>query len=76
MEKTDVSVQTYSFLEVTVVGYDEKPEKDGQRCDIHDIGTRRKTLCLAVRLNQSVGGTIDCMVHVPEMLQTFSLVSQ
>ena len=27
MEETDVCVQTYSFLEVTAVRYDEKPEK-------------------------------------------------
>ena len=48
MEETDVSVQTYSFLEVTVVRYDEKPEKDGQRCDICDVVTRRNVLCLTV----------------------------
>ena len=59
MEETDVSVQIYSFLEVTAVRYDEKPEKDVQRCDIRDIVTRRHVLCLTVRLNQSVGGTID-----------------
>ena len=40
MEETNVSVQTYSFLEVTAVRYDEKPEKDGQRCDdVNDIVT-------------------------------------
>ena len=32
MDETDVSVQIYSFLEVTAVRYDEKPDKDGQRC--------------------------------------------
>ena len=37
MEATDVSVQIYSFLEVTAVRYDEKPDKNGQRCDIRDI---------------------------------------
>ena len=57
MEETDISVQTYSFLEVTALRYDEKPEKGGQRCDIHDIVTRRNVLCLTVRLNQSAGGT-------------------
>ena len=31
MEETDVSVQVYSFLEVTAVRYDEKANKDGQR---------------------------------------------
>ena len=29
MEETDVSVQIYSFLDVTVVRYDEKAAKDG-----------------------------------------------
>ena len=48
MEETNVSVQTNSFLEVTAVRYDEKPEKDGQRCDIRDVVTRRKVLCLTV----------------------------
>ena len=43
MEETDVSVQQYSFLEVTAVHYDEKPEKDGQRSD---IVTSRNLLCL------------------------------
>ena len=76
MEETDVSVQIYSSLEVTAVCYDEKPEKDDQRCDIHDIVTRRNVLCLTVRLNQLAGGTIDCMIHVPEIFQTFSLESQ
>ena len=46
MEETDVSVQIYSFLEVTAVRYDEKPDKDGQRCDIRDIVTRRNVLNL------------------------------
>ena len=32
MEETDVSVQIYSFLEVTAVRYDERPDIDGQRC--------------------------------------------
>ena len=63
MEETDVSVQIYRFLEVTVVRYDEKPQKDEQRCD---IVTRRNMLCLTVRLNQSAGGTIDYRIHVPE----------
>ena len=57
MEETDVSVQTYSFLEVTAVRYGENPEKDRQRCDIRDIVTRRNVLCLTVQLNQSAGGT-------------------
>ena len=50
MEETDVSVykHQYSFLEATAVRYDEK---DGQRCDIRDIVTRRNVLCLTVRLN-------------------------
>ena len=37
MGETNVSVQIYSFLEVTAVHYDEKPNKDRQRCGIHDI---------------------------------------
>ena len=41
MKETDVSVQIYSFLEVTAVRYDEKPDKNGQRCDIRDISIRR-----------------------------------
>ena len=32
MEETDVSVQIYSFVEVTAVRYDERPDIDGQRC--------------------------------------------
>ena len=72
MEETDFSIQTYSFLEVRAVRYDEKPEKDGQRCDIRDIVTRRNVLCLKVRLNQLAGGTIECAIHFPEILQTFS----
>ena len=54
MEETDFSVQTFSFLEVTVVRYDEKPEKDGKRCDIRDVVTRRNILCLTFRLNQQL----------------------
>ena len=46
MEETNVSVQIYSFLEVTVVHYDEKPNKDRQRCGIHDI--KKEHLCLTV----------------------------
>ena len=60
MEETDVSVQLYSFLEVTAVRKDEKPDKDGQRCDIRDIMTTEKerTVSLTVRLNQPACGTI------------------
>ena len=76
MEETDVSVQIYSFLEVTAVCYDEKPVKDGQRCDFRDIVIRRNELCLRVRLNQPARGTGDCTIHVPEKSQTFSLESQ
>ena len=65
MEETDVSAEMYSFLEVMAVRCDEKPEKDGQRCDIRDIVTRRNLLCLTVRMNQSVRGTINCTIHVP-----------
>ena len=36
-EETDISIQIYSFLEVTAVCYDEKPNKDRQRCEFHDI---------------------------------------
>ena len=43
MEETDVSVQTYSFLEVTAVRFDEK-EKD--------------VISVTVQLNQSAAGTI------------------
>ena len=32
MEETDVAVQIYSFLKVTAVRYNEKPDKDGQTC--------------------------------------------
>ena len=72
MEETDVSVQIYSFLEVTAVRYDEKPEKDVQRCDIRDIVTRRNVLCLTVRLNQSASGTIDCTIYMfPRYLKPF-----
>ena len=45
-KKTDVSVQIYNFLEVTAVPYDEKSDKDEQRCDIRDIVTRRNVLRL------------------------------
>ena len=76
MEETDVSVQIYSFLEVTAVRYNEKPDKGGQRCDIRDIVTRRNVLCSTVRLNQPAGGTIDCTIHVPKIRQTVSLESQ
>ena len=55
MEETDVSVQIYCFLEVVAVGYDEKPDKDGPRCDIRDTLIRRNELCLTVRLNQPAG---------------------
>ena len=43
MEETDVSVQIYSFLEVRAVHYDEKLNKDRQRCDIHD--NSRRNIC-------------------------------
>ena len=66
----------YSFLDVTAVRYDEKPDKEGQRCSIRDIVTRRNVLCLTVRLNQPAGGTIDCTIHVPKICQTFALESQ
>ena len=46
MEETDVSLQIYSFLEVTAVRYDENPDKDGQTCDLFDIMTRRNILKL------------------------------
>ena len=60
MVKTDISVQIYqiSFLKVTAVRYDEKPDKDGQRCDIYDIVIRKNVLCLTVRLNQPPDGTV------------------
>ena len=51
MDETDVSVQIYSFLEVTAVRYDEKPDKDG-RCDIRDIEIRN-VLCLTTRQIES-----------------------
>ena len=65
-----------SFLEVMAVSNDEQPEKDGQRGGIRDIVTRRNVLCLTVPLNQSSDSTIDCTIHIPEILQTFSLVSK
>lgn len=58
MEETEVSVEIYSFLEVTAVRYDEKPDKNGQKCDIRDIVTRRNVLFLTVRLNKPFSGTI------------------
>ena len=58
MEGNDVSVQLYSFLEVTAVRYDEKFDKDGQSCDIRDIVIRRNV----------PGGPIDCTIHVPKKL--------
>ena len=39
--RNDVSVQIYSFLEVTAVRDDENLVKDGQRCDFRDIVIRR-----------------------------------
>ena len=63
---------------MTAVLHDENPEKDGQKCDIRDIVTRRNVLCLTVPLNQLARGTniqdIDRKIHAPEILQTFSLV--
>ena len=53
MEKTDVSVQIYSFLEVKAAPYDEKLDKGGQRCDICDLLTRRNVLCLTVSSTES-----------------------
>ena len=74
MEETDVALQIYSFLDVMVVRYDEKTDKDGQRCDIRDIVIRRKVLCLTTRLNQPAGSIIDCTIHVPKLIcRTFSL---
>ena len=32
MEETDIAVQIFSFLKVTAVRYNEKPDKDGQTC--------------------------------------------
>ena len=48
MEDTDVSVQIYSFFEVTAVRSDKKPNKDRQRCDMCEIVTRMNVLCLTV----------------------------
>ena len=64
MEESDVYVQIYSFLEVTVIRYYEKPNKDGQRCDIRDIVMRRSVLYVTVRLNQPASRTIDCTIHI------------
>ena len=66
----------YSFLDVTAVRYDEKPDKEGQRCSIRDIVTRRNVLFLTVRLNQAARGTVYCTIDVPEIYQTSSLESQ
>ena len=60
MDKTNVSVQVYSFLEVMAVHYDEKPNKDRQRCGIHDI--KKEHLCLTVQLNQQASSTMDCTI--------------
>ena len=60
MEETDVSVQIYSFLEVTAAHYDKKTNKDRQRCGIHDI--KKEHLCLTVQLNQQASSTMDCMI--------------
>ena len=57
MDKTNVSVQVYSFLEVMAVHYDEKPNKDRQRCDILDI--KKEHLRLTVQLNQPASGPMD-----------------
>ena len=73
MEETDVSLQIYTFLEVTAVCYGQKPVKDGQRCDFRDRYHDKKERSV---LNQSAGGTIDCMIYVPEICQTFSVESQ
>ena len=52
--------KNYSFFEETAVRYNEKPDKDRQRCDMRDIVTRTNELCLTVPLNQPADGTIDC----------------
>ena len=58
------------------VHYDEKPDKDGQTCDIRDIVARRNVLCLTVPLNQQVGGPIDCTIHVSKIyMSNVSLTS-
>ena len=59
-----------------MVRYDQKPNKDGQRCDICNTMIRRNELFLTVRLNQPASGTIDCIIHVPKICQTFFLKSQ
>ena len=63
MEETDVSVQVYSFLELTAVCYDEKANKDGHRCDFCDT-VIRKVLCLTVQLNQPASNTIDSPIQM------------
>ena len=60
MEETNVSIQIYSFLEVTAVHYDKKPNKDRQRCGIHDI--KKEHLFLTVQLNQQASSTMDCTI--------------
>ena len=69
MDKTNISVQVYSFLEVPTVHYDEKPNKERQRCGIHDI--KKEHLCLTVQLNQPASGTMDCTIYVPEIFKPF-----
>ena len=66
----------YSFFEETAGSYDEKPDKDRQKCGMRDIVTRTNELCLTVPLNQPAGSTIDCTIHVSEIYQTFSLENQ
>ena len=63
MEETDVSVQVYSFLELTAVCYDEKANKDGHRCDFCDT-VIRKVLCLTVQVNQPASNTIDSPIQM------------
>ena len=59
--------KNYSFFEETAVRYDEKPDKDRQRCDMRDIVIRTNEMCLTVPLNQPAGDTIDCTIHVFEI---------
>ena len=72
MEETNISVQIYSFLEVTAVPYNEKPIKDGRRCDFHD--EERTVLDISTestsRRNNRLHDTCS------QICQTFSLESQ
>ena len=55
----------YSLKFKSIDAMTRNPKKvDKDVISVINIVTRRNILCLSVRLNQSVGGTIDSMIHV------------